>query len=686
MKRLICKLKAIFTNLTLTCLCIHNLKAFLVFVIAGNLILGSPLFAQSKGDLGTQAGYASISNISYTGIVIDGYKVFVKNNINGPIYFPSFDVLPVGGAWMIGIEIFANGGDGTYYLNIKSEPPSPWNAFFGTILEIGNNESAHKDMVNFSYETFGMGLKCPDYTDYPTQYLVLEVKEQVLLTDPVHQSKNIQLIADTYAPDTYVLPLPITQTNTSFNVSWDGSDKGSTSASNGPSGISKYDVLYRVNNGGWQYWQTGTSATNATFTGTYGNTYYFQSVGHDNVGNTEPYPSGNGDTYTSLQPPPTLSVSPTSLNVGSASGSTGNISVTSNTSWSVSDDAAWLTVSPTSGSGNGSVTVSTSSANTSTSSRAATVTFSASGVSSATLTVTQSGTSATLSVSPTSLNVGSASGSAGNISVTSNTSWSVSDDAAWLTVSPTSGSGNGSVTVSTSSANTSTSSRAATVTFSASGVSSTAVTVTQLSAPNNKECNTLSLTKGQYTESENLNTKIQSEFGENFSIADWTDLKAISNINEWISCIGLSEDQTFLLTNSGAHFIDVNKHYYVHYSSDGIPYSGFLLHDQIGGLYLGAWYGITTNVLAKNLITSIPDTKSLNIKVYPNPANREVMLESDVLINNVQVLNMLGSVLVEKSTIGQQLRIDLSQLSTGNYFIIISTEKGIVSKNLVVFR
>lgn len=258
MKRLICKLKAIFTNLTLTCLCIHNLKAFLVFVIAGNLILGSPLFAQSKGDLGTQAGYASISNISYTGIVIDGYKVFVKNNINGPIYFPSFDVLPVGGAWMIGIEIFANGGDGTYYLNIKSEPPSPWNAFFGTILEIGNNESAHKDMVNFSYETFGMGLKCPDYTDYPTQYLVLEVKEQVLLTDPVHQSKNIQLIADTYAPDTYVLPLPITQTNTSFNVSWDGSDKGSTSASNGPSGISKYDVLYRVNNGGWQYWQTGT--------------------------------------------------------------------------------------------------------------------------------------------------------------------------------------------------------------------------------------------------------------------------------------------------------------------------------------------------------------------------------------------------------------------------------------------
>jgi hypothetical protein len=86
---------------------------------------------------------------------------------------------------------------------------------------------------------------------------------------------------------------------------------------------------------------------------------------------------------------PILSVSPVSLKLGSAFGSTGNISVTSNTTWSVTDDATWLSVSPTSGSGNGSVIV-TSRENTAVNSRSATITFSAAGVSSVTATVIQS--------------------------------------------------------------------------------------------------------------------------------------------------------------------------------------------------------------------------------------------------------------------------------------------------------
>ncbi|MGA2408016.1 MAG: BACON domain-containing protein, partial [Bacteroidales bacterium] len=77
---------------------------------------------------------------------------------------------------------------------------------------------------------------------------------------------------------------------------------------------------------------------------------------------------------------PALSVSPTSLTVGSGSGTTGSISVTSNTSWSVIDDATWLNLSSASGTGNGTLTVTTASANTSTSPRSANVTFSASGV------------------------------------------------------------------------------------------------------------------------------------------------------------------------------------------------------------------------------------------------------------------------------------------------------------------
>jgi len=54
---------------------------------------------------------------------------------------------------------------------------------------------------------------------------------------------------------------------------------------------------------------------------------------------------------------PSLSISPGSKSVTSSANNF-SIRVTSNTSWSVSDNASWVTFSPSSGSNNGSVSVS----------------------------------------------------------------------------------------------------------------------------------------------------------------------------------------------------------------------------------------------------------------------------------------------------------------------------------------
>ncbi len=88
--------------------------------------------------------------------------------------------------------------------------------------------------------------------------------------------------------------------------------------------------------------------------------------------------------------PDFLSVSPTSLTLGSGSGSNGQFTINSNVSWSVSDDASWLTVSPSTGSNNGNVTVTATSSNPSTTnSRSATVTVTG-GPTQETVNVTQS--------------------------------------------------------------------------------------------------------------------------------------------------------------------------------------------------------------------------------------------------------------------------------------------------------
>jgi glucuronoarabinoxylan endo-1,4-beta-xylanase len=85
-----------------------------------------------------------------------------------------------------------------------------------------------------------------------------------------------------------------------------------------------------------------------------------------------------------------LNVSPSSLSFSASAGSS-PVSVTSNVSWSVTDNQSWISVSPTSGSNNGTVTVSVT-ANGGTTSRTGTVTITGASIT-RTVSVSQAGTS-----------------------------------------------------------------------------------------------------------------------------------------------------------------------------------------------------------------------------------------------------------------------------------------------------
>lgn len=83
-----------------------------------------------------------------------------------------------------------------------------------------------------------------------------------------------------------------------------------------------------------------------------------------------------------------LSVSSNSVNVSKEANSTISVDITSNTSWSVSSDQAWLTINPVSGTSNGKLTF-TALANPTIVARTAIVTVMATGVSSQIILVTQ---------------------------------------------------------------------------------------------------------------------------------------------------------------------------------------------------------------------------------------------------------------------------------------------------------
>lgn len=142
------------------------------------------------------------------------------------------------------------------------------------------------------------------------------------------------------------------------------------------------------------------------------------------------------------------------------------------------------------------------------------------------------------------------------------------------------------------------------------------------------ECGGLKPTSGKYNENDNLATLVQSEYGSGYTVADWNDVKAISNINSWISCMGLVNDQSFNILRNGEQIYSGTRQYFMRYCSDGNPGSNFLIHDQIGSyIFLGSWTG-TRNVLAKVASTS---NDCSNLKATEGKYN-----ENNNLVTSVQ--------------------------------------------------
>ena len=172
-----------------------------------------------------------------------------------------------------------------------------------------------------------------------------------------------------------------------------------------------------------------------------------------------------------------LSVSSNAVAIAAPASSMKMVDVTSNTDWTATSNAAWLTLSSATGTGNATLTL-TASANPSITSRVALVTISASGVPNQVITVTQDAALPAVALSATTLTVAAPANSSKSFDITSNTSWTVASSDAWLSASPTSGSADASIVL-TAQANPTPSVRTATVTVTGLNVAPKTITVIQ---------------------------------------------------------------------------------------------------------------------------------------------------------------------------------------------------------------
>ena len=117
-----------------------------------------------------------------------------------------------------------------------------------------------------------------------------------------------------------------------------------------------------------------------------------------------------------------------------------------------------------------------------------------------------------------------------------------------------------------------------------------------VNTPVNPECNNFKLTQNKYSEQVNLYDAVNKEFGSNYHIADWNDIKRIANLESWAKCMGFKEDETFMVTKGKLYKYGSKRQYFIRYSTNGVE-NGFMVHAHIGNFYLGSWYGLNANIL-----------------------------------------------------------------------------------------
>jgi hypothetical protein len=444
--------------------------------------------------------------------------------------------------------------------------------------------------------------------------------------------------------------IPVVQTVAATGVSVTSATMNATVTPNGWTTMCHFDWGTSVSFGNSTPPQSAGSgftpvAVSTLLTGLTGGTQYFFRVVGITISDTM-----IGDTLNFVTAFPTLTVSPSNQNVGTPSGNT-QFFVTSNINWSVTSGSDWCMVTP-SGTGNDTIFV-TFSENTLVTPRVAQITVTGEGGLTQTVTVSQEGVPIILTVTPPNRNVTSSDGFT-NFTVTSNTTWSVSGDASWITVTP-SGTGSDTIHV-TFTENLAITDRVATVTVAATGIASVAVTVTQSGAsvilnvtPPNQSV-TYSAGNTSFTVTSNTNWTVSSD-------VNWC-IVPISGSGNGTIVADYSEN-----TAAQARVANISV------SVASLPAQTVTVSQ--------AKSNIGIDELQGNELSIFPNPTKGNFKIVPAKGYNGIL--------DVQIVDMDGRIMLEKQYSGKkEYEVDLSSASAGSYQIMIRTEKNLVVRKLVI--
>ncbi len=131
-----------------------------------------------------------------------------------------------------------------------------------------------------------------------------------------------------------------------------------------------------------------------------------------------------------------------------------------------------------------------------------------------------------------------------------------------------------------------------------------------------------------------------------------------------------------------------NLQFRVYRSETGATYEITFTYDPNYPAYDGKFEinGVSSVISTTMDITGLSNpVNTSTVKVYPNPANEVINIVSDFEINRLKLVNLTGQSVIDYTTKGTTIQVDVSKYVRGLYFLQIETTNGeVITKRIVI--
>ena len=170
---------------------------------------------------------------------------------------------------------------------------------------------------------------------------------------------------------------------------------------------------------------------------------------------------------------------------------------------------------------------------------------------------------------------------------------------------------------------------------------------------------------------------------------DISSLIPTSSSHSFVSKISDNNRVEFIFENINLPFDDANNDGYIAFKIKTLP--TLKVGDSFtneANIYFDYNFPIVTNKATSKFETTlnIQDFEFSNyFSLYPNPANEElnIIAKQNIEIQSLTIYDILGQVVIAVPNAKSVSKIDVSKLSSGNYFVKVKSDKGISSMKFI---